>query len=100
MIFNLWRPYPLLKPKKNGWYSCTINPGDGSDRTVMDLYFDTWAGMWVDKRRKQVFVAYKVYKPGREPLEYNRVHEDSLCTSFDVIAWKKLRKPCRLFGRR
>lgn len=90
MILNFWRPYPLLKPKKDGWYRCTVGSNSAN---VIDLYFDTWSGVWEDRRRKQVFSGYKVYKPGREPMEYNRVHTDSLCTRFDVIAWKKIEKP-------
>lgn len=92
MIFNRWRRNSKKPPKKEGWYQCTVDRGYGL--AVMDLYYDTWyGGRWVDRRRKQVFDGYKVYKPGREPLEYNRVHEDELCERVDVLAWKKLDRP-------
>lgn len=92
MIFNRWRRYPRVKPKKDGWYQCTVDRGNGLG--VMDLYYDTrYGGRWIDLRRKQVFNGYKVYKAGREPLEYNRVFEDSLCDREDVMAWKHMIKP-------
>lgn len=101
MIFNPWRPYPMWLPKKDGWYRCTVesfeNPGE---RKVMDLYFDARAEIWEDKRRQQLFLGYKVYKPGREALEYNRVHSDRLCVRNDVVAWRRIEKPCRRFKRK
>ena len=91
MILNFWRPYPLLKPKKEGWYSCTTN-FNGHGTFVKDLYFDPIeGGKWIDQRRQTVFDGYKVYKPCREPLEYNRVHTDGLCEP-EVVAWRKQTK--------
>lgn len=91
MIFNRWRRYPKRKPKYTGWYQCTVRKG-----VIMDLYFNVRECRWIDRRRQQVFDGYKVYKPGREPLEYNRVNTDQLCERIDVVAWKKLPKPSRL----
>ena len=54
----------------------------------MDLYFHD--GYWVDRRRKQVFEGYKVYKPSRAAIEDNRVWNDELCDREDVIAWRRL----------
>lgn len=90
MIFNRWKKYPKHEPEENDWYQCTIVDG-----RVMDLYFlDYEGGMWIDMRRTSVFDGYKVYKPSREPLEYNRVWTDSLCDwTIDVVAWRKLPKP-------
>lgn len=94
MIFNFWRKYPLFKPKKEGWYQCTVQHGYGLYQPrVMDLYFyfkPDVGGIWVDSRRKEVFMGYKVYKPNRAPIEDNRVWEDSDCERNDVIAWRKL----------
>lgn len=92
-MFNSWRRYPRHKPKNEDWYLCTTDDGQ-----VLDLYF--WfapdrGGVWVDSRRRQVFLGYKVYKSGKEPLEYNRVYEDSLCERIDIVAWKKLPKGYR-----
>lgn len=84
MIFNFWRPYPFFKPKKDGWYQCSVR------NHVMDLYYDASSDSWLDKRRQNVFDGYKCYKSGREPLEYNRVFTDSLCVRDDVVAWKKM----------
>lgn len=94
MIFNPWRPYPLWIPKRGGWYQCTIQDFDTNEKRVMDLYFDASTEHWEDRRRLQVFKGYKVYRSGREPLEYNRVTTDALCIRLDVIAWKKNLKPC------
>lgn len=91
MILNFWRPYPNWKPRKEGWYQCTVrNEEDPTITYVLDLYFRPSDKKWIDKRRQRVFYGYKVYKAGREPLEYNRVHTDRLCERDDVIAWKKL----------
>lgn len=101
MIFNPWRPYPMWLPKKDGWYRCTIETFDADiERKVMDLYFDISAESWKDNRRQQVFDGYKVYKSGREAMEYNRMYSDSLCVRNDVVAWKKIERPCRWFKRK
>lgn len=94
MIFNFWIKYPRRKPKNEGWYQCVAQHGNGINQPrVMDLYF--WfkpdvGGVWVDRRRKDVFMGYKVYKASRAPIEDNRVWEDSDCERIDVVAWKKL----------
>lgn len=86
MIFNIWRPFPLFKPKHDGWYTCSLVDG-----TVMDLYYLSWAGSWMDNRRQSVFDGYKVYNSGRAALEENRVYDDRLCNrTFEVIAWKNV----------
>lgn len=91
MIFNFWRPASFFRPKKDGWYQCWIKYDDDSDHDyVMDLYFDSCEKKWIDRRRKSVFNGYKVYKSGREPLDYNRVYEDNLCERVNVFAWKKM----------
>lgn len=88
-ILNFWRKYPKRKPKFNGWYQCTVKHGFGVHKPrVMDLYFHD--GYWIDRRRKQVFEGYKVYKPSRAAIEDNRVWNDELCDRDDVIAWRRL----------
>ena len=92
MIFNFWKPYPLFRQKKGGWYICTMSEGK---KEVMELYYSTSEqGGWFDLRRQNVFDGYKIFKAGREPLDYNRVYTDTLCERPDVIAWKRLPKPC------
>lgn len=100
-LFNFWRPYPLLKPKENGWYQCSIRYGDELDQEyVMDLYFYAGENVWKDNRVRRVFEAYKVYKHGRETMEHNRVYEDRLCDRTEqVVAWKKRPRVYR-FGRK
>lgn len=100
MLFNRWRRYPRRKPKVEGWYQCVVRHGNGLNMpVVMDLYF--WfkpdvGGVWVNRRRKEVFEGYKVYKPCRSPIEDNRVWEDGPCERIDVVAWKKIpRVPMR-----
>lgn len=94
MIFNWWRKYPRRKPKNEGWYQCTVKHGYGIDKPrVMDLFW--WyapdrGGVWVDRRRKEVFEGYKVFKPCRAAIEDNRVWEDSDCERIDVVAWRRL----------
>lgn len=101
MIFNRWRKYPKRKPKKEGWYQCTVLYETNTDSPYpvnMDLYF--WfapdrGGIWVDRRRESVFDGYKVYMPNRAPIDDNRVFRDSGCERVDVVAWKRLPKPYR-----
>lgn len=101
MVFNPWRPCPFWLPKKDGWYRCTVESFENpAERKVIDLYFDASEKVWMDKRRQQVFDGYKVYKSGREALEYNRVYTDRLCVRNDVVAWRKMEKPCRRFKRK
>ena len=94
MIINKWNRYPKKKPKNEGWYQCTVQHGYGLNKPkVMDLYFcfsSDRGGIWVDRRRQQVFYGYKVYKPSRAPIEDNRLWKDELCERIDVVAWKKL----------
>lgn len=93
MILNFWRPISLFRPKKAGWYQCTVRVETYNTR-VMNLYFDTIeGGKWLDLKRQKVFDGYKVYKPGRETLEYHRVHTDELCERIDILAWRKLPRP-------
>lgn len=94
-MLNFWRRYPRRKPKKEGWYSCTVRYFDGEieNRKVMDLYYIPWANKWYDERRYSVFKGYTIYLPGRGQLEGNRVFDDRLCDlTDDVLSWKKLSK--------
>ena len=91
MIFNFWRPYPLLKPRYDGWYQCTIRHGENMEKAyVADLLYKARENKWIDTRRQQVFEGYKVYKSGRATVEENRVYSDRLCVRDSVVAWKKL----------
>lgn len=96
MIFNRWRKYPKRKPKNEGQYQCIVKFGFGGQiekPTVLDLFW--WyapdrGGVWIDRRRKNVFDGYKVYESCRAPIEDNRVFGDSLCERVDVVAWRKM----------
>lgn len=95
-MFNIWRPYPLLKPKSDGWYTVTL-----SDGFVMDLEYIVWSNSWMDSRRQGVFNGYKVYKSGRAAIEETRVYNDTLCNlTDDVVAWKKASLPFGWWWRR
>lgn len=88
-MFNIWRPYPLLKPKTDGWYSVSLFDG-----TVMDLEYISWSNRWMDSRRQSVFNGYKVYKSGRAAIDENRVFDDKLCNrTSEVVAWRKIGLP-------
>lgn len=91
MIFKFWRPYPLMKPKKDGWYQCTAAHGNGLNKSkVMDMFYRKRDDRWIDIRRQTVFDGYKVYKSCRAPIDDNRVYTDSDCERIDIIAWKPL----------
>lgn len=92
MIFSRWRRYPKRKPRKNGFYLCTvIHPYDDSINMVMILKYSKESDKWTNTFRKAVFDGYVVYKPCRAPIEDNRVYSDGLCRlTENVVAWRKL----------
>ena len=59
----MWRKFPKNKPKKNGWYICTVEVPN-QQRYVMMLY---WygergeSGRFIDNNRQYVFDIYSVY---------------------------------------
>lgn len=99
-MINIWRrfnKFPRMKPKEDGWYTCTVIHDAGESepqKSVMDLYFDTWTSQWIDKRRQSVFDGYVAFMTGKAQLDGNRVYTDILCDrTNEVIAWKKLARP-------
>ena len=93
-MFNMWKPYPKNKPKKRGWYICSIRYGeDPCQAYVMDLFWDEKMEQWKDNRRLDVYNTYKVYGYNNETrLEDKRIYKDNVCFRTDVIAFKKLPK--------
>ena len=101
MTFNRWRRYPIRKPKESGWYLCTTRFQFPSELTeekcfVHQLFYDSHSDKWIDISRQSVFEGYVVYKSCRAPIQENHVHFDSLCERDDVLAWRKIPKPCRV----
>lgn len=87
-MLNRWRPYPKYKPKKDGWYICSIKYNDDEDSEyVMDLYYYSRLDEWRDNRRLDVYNSYEVRNYKGE-----KMYRDNLCTRKDVIAFKKLPK--------
>lgn len=98
MIFNLWRQYPRRKPKKSGFYLCTI---DKANCYVMQLFYSSNSNKWIDIRRQKVFDGYNVYKVCRAPIQENHVSTDGLCDrTEDVVAWKHMPKPKNIKRKR
>ena len=93
-MFNMWNPYPRNKPKKRGWYICSIRYGENPCQDyVMDLFWDEKIEQWKDNRRLDVYNTYKVYGYNNETrLEDKRIYKDNVCFRTDVIAFKKLPK--------
>ena len=90
-MLNIWHPYPLMTPKKDGWYICTAAHGAGLNTPkVMEVYFRKWDKKWYNPRRHSVFDGYKVCEACRAPLEDNRVFTDSECDRIDILAWRPL----------
>ena len=57
----MWKPYPKHRPKKRGWYICSIRYGeDPRQAYVMDLFWDEKTEQWKDNRRLDVYNTYKV----------------------------------------
>lgn len=87
-----WKPYPKYKPKKRGWYICSIRYGNDPEQAyVMDLFWDDEVEKWKDNRRIDVYDTYKVYGYNDETgLMDKQIHQDHLCRRNDVIGFKKL----------
>lgn len=91
LIFNIWRPYPLTKPKRDGWYQCTIRHGENMEKAyVTDLLYKARTDKWIDVHRQSVFENYKVYRKHDFPHEENQIYTDRMCVRDSVVAWKKL----------
>lgn len=91
-MFNRWKPYPKNKPKKRGWYICSIQYGEEKEQNyVMDLFWDDEKKLWKDNRRLDVYNMYYVFgyndETGRQD---KKMYRDNLCIRNDVIAFKKL----------
>lgn len=96
----MWNDFRKKKPKEKGWYLCTIDVG--SQRYVMDLWWDTERGIFKDNRRLNVFQLYEVYGYGYaydNPDPYlERMYKDNLCDRTDeVVAWRNVSK-CYMRG--
>jgi len=93
-MFNFWKPFPKYKPKKSGWYQCSIRYGEDPDQAyVMDLYWYRYKEQWRDNRRLTIFEDYDVYtKEGKLLLCNDIISTHTLCVRKDVIAFKKLPK--------
>lgn len=96
-----WFEYPKKKPKKDGWYQCTVDFEIDKEyhiyqSYVMDLYYYAEKDKWRDNRKQSVFNVYEVYgcckgPNGSDALE--RIYTGNDCVRDDVIAWKNLPKP-------
>lgn len=93
-MLNMWKPFPKHKPKKSGWYICSIRYGEEKGQAyVMDLWWDTEKEIWKDNRRLDVYSTYEVYgygwcDPDTGVAPKVRMYSDNLCIRNDVIAFK------------
>lgn len=80
----LWKRFDKKKPKKDGWYICTVE-AENQLRYTMDLYWYSDRQQFRDNRRQDVFNSYDVYGDKNKKL-----YSEKLCNrTDDVIAWKK-----------
>lgn len=93
-LFNNWREFPKEKPKKDGWYQCTVEVPN-QQRYVMDLYWYGEVQRFKDNRRQQIFSEYDVYGYNDVTHEYDKpLNTNSLCDRTDnVVAWKQMPNP-------
>lgn len=83
-----WKAFPKHKPRKDGWYLCTVEV-EGQQRYVMDLYYYSKGEKFLDNRVRNVFNSYNVYR-----YDGKRLHKDHLCDrTKGVKYWKKLPEP-------
>ena len=90
----MWKNFKKKKPKKNGWYICTVEV-PGQQRYVMDLYWYGQVGRFKDNRRQTVFNDYSVYGYNDETGKCDKLlGSERLCDRTEnVVAWKKNPKP-------
>lgn len=87
-LFNRWRDLSKEKPKKDGWYLCTLQT-PGVDRHVEQLY---WYGEIQQFKNKEIVDLYNscdVYAYNRATHEYDILLKDHR-TDDQIIAWKHL----------
>lgn len=89
-IFNMWRPFPKIKPKTKGNYICTVEV-PGQQRYVMDLYWYPTVGRFKDNRRQTIFDEYDVYGYNNETKKNDKLLKTiGLCDrTINVVAWKE-----------
>lgn len=81
----MWKKFAKKKPKKDGWYQCTVEVRR-QQRYVMDLYYYASSQRFVDNRRQNVFTEYTVID-----WEEKHLSTDLLCDRTDsVVAWRKM----------
>lgn len=90
-IFNLWRDFKKEKPKKNGWYTCTVEV-KGQQRYVRELY---WKGNhFKDNIREEMLLSYYVYSDDicTNPIQKRLTPTNTRNLVYwtdSVVAWKK-----------
>ena len=93
-MLNRWKPYPKHKPKKRGWYICSIRYGEEPGQAyVMDLFWNEKLERWQDNRRLDVFQTFEVLGWGEDIRGNNikkQIYYDNCCYRDDVVAFKKL----------
>ena len=87
----MWHRFDKKKPKKNGWYQCTVEV-PGLQRYVMDLYWYSKCQRFKDIRRLDIFESYKVYGWNDETHKQDKLlTSNRLCDRTEnVIAWRKM----------
>lgn len=96
-----WKKFINKKPKKDGWYLCTVlfpftKDFDGSDvyqTYVMDLYWYCDKQKFLDNRVGQIFDMYEVIGYGQNNKVKILKEEYHYDRTYHVVAWRRLPKP-------
>jgi len=83
----MWKKFIEEKPKKNGWYSCTVEV-KGQQRYVMNLYLYPEKNKFIDNIRESVCYTHRVVSHSGE-----RIYDIGQDRTGDVIAWAELPSP-------
>lgn len=92
-MFNPWRKYPNTKPRKSGWYICTVEIPN-KERYTMELYYEKISDNFIDKKgvkMAEIFFDKSIansYKYQRDIFRQYVTNKTSL-----VKYWKKVSKP-------
>lgn len=93
-MFNPGRKYPNTKPRKSGWYICTVENFSNKDRYRIELHYDRNSDNFIDKKGEimaEIFfdkIVKNNYKYQRDVFKQYVTNKTSL-----VKYWKKVSKP-------
>lgn len=115
ILRNLFQnKFPDKKPKKDGWYHCTISfkfdekPIKNNETInvyqsyVMDLWWNSSTQSFIDNRIKNIIGSYDIMGYNNDIVKHKLSYEDfksRIDRTENVVAWKSLPMPYKIKGQ-